>query len=72
MHSLPLIPPTLSGVREHGPALILIAPHCPVMHWLTEIYQLLLAVPWKLPLRRDPLSQVKGLVFHPHLEHLLL
>nr|XP_046244201.1 uncharacterized protein LOC124058723 [Scatophagus argus]XP_046244202.1 uncharacterized protein LOC124058723 [Scatophagus argus]XP_046244204.1 uncharacterized protein LOC124058723 [Scatophagus argus]XP_046244205.1 uncharacterized protein LOC124058723 [Scatophagus argus]XP_046244206.1 uncharacterized protein LOC124058723 [Scatophagus argus]XP_046244207.1 uncharacterized protein LOC124058723 [Scatophagus argus]XP_046244208.1 uncharacterized protein LOC124058723 [Scatophagus argus]XP_04624421 len=47
-----MIPPTLSRVREHGHALILIAPHWPVMHWLVEIYQLMCAQPC-----RDLLSQ---------------
>ncbi|XP_075307052.1 uncharacterized protein LOC142368762 [Odontesthes bonariensis] len=69
---LALIPPTLSRVREHGHALILIAPHWPAMHWLTEIYQLMCAQPWQLPLRRDLLSQGGGAVFHPHPEHLAL
>ncbi|XP_053173996.1 uncharacterized protein LOC128357652 [Scomber japonicus] len=69
---LALLPPTLSGVRDHGHALILIAPHWPAMHWLAEIYRLLCAQPWQLPLRRDLLSQGGGAVFHPHPERLAL
>ena len=69
---LALIPPTLSRVREHGHALILIAPHWPAMHWLAEIYRLLRAQPWQLPLRRDLLSQGGGTVFHPHPERMAL
>ena len=69
---LALIPPTLSRVREHGHALLLIAPHWPAMHWLAEICQLLCAQPWELPLHRDLLSQGGGAVFHPHPECLAL
>ena len=69
---LSLIPPTLNRVREQGHKLILIAPFWPAMHWLAEIYQLLCAQPWRLPLRRNLLSQADGLVFHPHPEHLAL
>ncbi|XP_059182347.1 uncharacterized protein LOC131961092 [Centropristis striata] len=69
---LALIPPTLSRVREHGHALILVAPHWPAMHWLAEIYRLLCTQPWQLPLRRDLLSQGGGMVFHPHPERLAL
>ncbi|XP_062286992.1 uncharacterized protein LOC133992289 [Scomber scombrus] len=69
---LALIPPTLSRVRDHSHALILIAPHWPAMHWLAEIYRLLCAQPWQLPLRRDLLSQGGGTVFHPHPERLAL
>ncbi|XP_029937836.1 uncharacterized protein LOC115380768 [Myripristis murdjan] len=69
---LALIPPTLSRVREQGHALILIAPHWPAMHWLAEIYQMLRAQPWQLPLRRDLLSQGGGMLFHPHPERLAL
>ncbi len=69
---LALIPPTLSRVREYGHTMILIAPHWPAMHWLAEIYRMLSAQPWQLPLRRDLLSQGRGAVFHPHPERLAL
>lgn len=52
--TLALIPPTLSGVRENGHSLILIALHWPVMHSLAE------KQPWLLPLRRDLLSHGPG------------
>ncbi len=69
---LALIPPTLARVRGHGHKLILIAPHWPALHWLAEIYQMLCAQPWQLPIRRDLLSQGRGTVFHPHPERLQL
>ncbi|XP_041860863.1 uncharacterized protein LOC121652254 [Melanotaenia boesemani] len=69
---LALIPLTLARVREYGHTLILIAPLWPAMHWLAEIYQLLRAQPWQLPLRRDLLLQGRGTVFHPHPERLAL
>ncbi|XP_038146283.1 uncharacterized protein LOC119786801 [Cyprinodon tularosa] len=69
---LALIPPTLARVRAFNHRLILIAPHWPAQHWLAEIFQLLCAQPWELPLRRDLLSQGAGTVFHPHPERLQL
>lgn len=69
---LALIPSTLARVREHGHDVILVAPHWPAMHWLGEIYQLMCAHPWQLPLRRDLLSQGAGAVFHPHPKRLAL
>ncbi|XP_038128389.1 uncharacterized protein LOC119774782 [Cyprinodon tularosa] len=69
---LALIPPTLARVRAFNHKLILIAPHWPAQHWLAEIFQMLCAQPWELPLRRDLLSQGAGTVFHPHPERLQL
>jgi len=69
---LALIPPTLARVRAFNHKQILIAPHWPAQHWLAEIFQMLCAQPWELPLRRDLLSQGAGTVFHPHLERLQL
>ncbi|XP_035006832.1 uncharacterized protein LOC118103838 [Hippoglossus stenolepis] len=67
-----LITPTLARVRERGHALILIAPRWLGKHWLAEIYQLLCAQPWPLPLRRDLLSRAHGEIFHPHPERMAL
>ncbi|XP_038139792.1 uncharacterized protein LOC119782749, partial [Cyprinodon tularosa] len=69
---LALIPPTLARVRAFNHRLILIAPHWPAQHWLAEIFQMLCAQPWELPLRRDLLSQGAGTVYHPHPERLQL
>lgn len=63
---LALVPPTLSRVRECGHMLVLIALHWPAMHWLAEIYQMLCAQPWQLPLHRDLLSQGVGVIFYQH------
>nr|XP_054606384.1 uncharacterized protein LOC129166858 [Nothobranchius furzeri] len=67
-----LIPPTLLRVRIQRHTLILVAPYWPAMHWVADIFQLLEGQPWKLPLRRDLVSQAEGSIFHPHPERLAL
>lgn len=37
---LALIPPTLARLMEHGHNVILVTLHWPAMHWLAEIYRL--------------------------------
>lgn len=69
---LELITPTLARVRERGLTLILIAPRWQGKHWLAEIFQLLYDQPWRLPLRRDLLTQACGEIFHPHPERMAL
>ena len=60
---LSLIPPTLERVRCRGLTLILIAPGWG--SWRSEISHLLYDNPWKLPLRRDLLTQAGAEIFHP-------
>nr|XP_054607225.1 uncharacterized protein LOC129167121 [Nothobranchius furzeri] len=67
-----LIPSTLLRVRTQRHTLILVAPFWPAMHWVADIFQLLEGQPWKLPLRRDLVSQAGGSIFHPHPERLAL
>lgn len=69
---LELITPTLARVRERNLTLILIAPRWQGKHWLAEIFQLLYDQPWRLPLRRDLLTQARGEIFHPHPERMAL
>ncbi|XP_047205469.1 uncharacterized protein LOC124857922 [Girardinichthys multiradiatus] len=69
---LELIIPTLARVREGKHSLILIAPCWPGKHWLAEIFQMLHGEPWRLPLRRDLLTQARGEIFHPHPERMAL
>ena len=65
---LSLISPTLQRVRSLHLSLILVAPAWG--HWRSEITPLLFAEPWKLPPRRDLLSQARGEIFHPQPRHL--
>ena len=60
---LSLIPPVLERVRTQGLSVILIAPGWG--SWRSEITPLLYDRPWKLPLRRDLLTQAGGEIFHP-------
>ncbi|XP_038147769.1 uncharacterized protein LOC119787801 [Cyprinodon tularosa] len=69
---LELITPTLARVRAGKHVLILIAPRWAGKHWLAEIFQSLYGEPWRLPLRRDLLTQARGEIFHPHPERLAL
>ncbi|XP_047660031.1 uncharacterized protein LOC113647231 [Tachysurus fulvidraco] len=61
-----LISPTLARVAVQGLSLILIAPRWPKAPWLAEIFPLLYAEPWPLPLCTDLLTQANGEIFHPH------
>ncbi|XP_027901587.1 uncharacterized protein LOC114162038 [Xiphophorus couchianus] len=63
-----IILPVLERVRRWGLSLILVAPRWPAKSWYAEIISLLVMKPWKLPARRDLLSQAGGEVFHPHPE----
>ncbi len=36
--------------------------------WVSELFQLLIAAPWLIPLRRDLLSQANGTIWHPRPE----
>ncbi|XP_061089900.1 uncharacterized protein LOC133123450 [Conger conger] len=66
-----LIPQVLTKAREKKP-LILIAPDWPHKQWMADIALLLTGVPWRLPQRRDLLSQGAGTIFHPHPSRLRL
>ncbi len=52
-----LLPQLLRRVREQWHKLILIAPLWRNQPWVSELFQLLKAAPWPIPLRRDLLSQ---------------
>ena len=60
---LSLISPVLERVRTQGLSVILIAPGWG--SWRSEITPLLYDRPWRLPLRRDLLTQAGGEIFHP-------
>ncbi len=58
----------LRRVREQRHKLILIAPLWRNQPWVSELFQLLEAAPWPIPLRRDLLSQANGTIWHPRPE----
>ncbi len=63
-----LLSQVLRRVREQRHKLILIAPLWRNQPWVSELFQLLEAVPWPIPLRRDLLSQANGTIWHPRPE----
>ncbi len=63
-----LLPQVLRRVREQRHKLILIAPLWRNQPWVSELFQLLKAAPWPIPLRRDLLSQANGMIWHPRPE----
>ncbi len=60
-----LLPQVLRRVREQRHKLILIAPLWRNQPWVSELFQLLEAAPWSIPLRWDILSQANGTLWHP-------
>ncbi|XP_061078563.1 uncharacterized protein LOC133111938 [Conger conger] len=67
-----LVPQVLAKAREERKPLILIAPDWPHKQWMADVALLLTDVPWRLPQRRDLLSQGAGTIFHPHPSRLRL
>ncbi len=63
-----LLPQVLRRVRERWHKLLLIAPLWRNQPWVSELFQLLTAAPWSIPLRQDLLSQVNGTIWHPRPE----
>ncbi|XP_037536617.1 uncharacterized protein LOC119413633 [Nematolebias whitei] len=69
---LSLIWPTLQRVLEEGHRMLLVAPYWPVRPWFPLLRSLCQGVPWCLPTRRDLLSQLGGLIWHPNPQRLRL
>ncbi len=63
-----LLPQVLRRVREQRDKLILIAPLWRNRPWVLELFQLLKAALWPIPLRRDLLSQANSTTWHPRPE----
>ncbi len=63
-----LLPQVLRRVRERWHKLLLIAPLWRNQLWVSELFQLLTADPWPIPLRQDLLSQANGTIWHPRPE----
>ena len=61
-----LLAQTLCKVREDEEQVLLVAPYWPTRTWFSELMLLVTAPPWRIPLRRDLLSQGLGTIWHPH------
>ncbi|KAI2661461.1 ORF V: Enzymatic polyprotein [Labeo rohita] len=61
-----LLAQTLCKIREDEEQVLLVAPYWPTRTWFPDLISLAAAPPWKIPLRRDLLSQGMGTIWHPH------
>ncbi len=60
-----LLAQTLCKFREDEEQVLLVAPHWPTRTWFLELICLAIAPPWRIPLRKDLLSQGLGTIRHP-------
>ncbi len=60
-----LLAQTLCKVREDEEQVLLVAPYWPTQTWFSELILLPTAPPWRIPLRKDLLSQGLGTIWHP-------
>nr|XP_055041436.1 uncharacterized protein LOC129429021 [Misgurnus anguillicaudatus] len=60
-----LIAQTLCKVRQDEESLLLVAPYWTTRNWFPELMLLATAPPWRIPLRKDLLSQGGGTLWHP-------
>ncbi len=60
-----LLAQTLCKVKEDEEQVLLVAPYWPNRTWFPELMLLATAPPWRIPLRRDLLSQRGGTLWHP-------
>ncbi len=60
-----LLAQTLCKLREDEEQVLLVAPHWPIRTWFPELISLATAPPWRIPLRKDLLSQGLGTIWHP-------
>jgi len=60
-----MVPKLLSKVQKENCVIILVAPLWPRQSWFPLLLKLLVALPLKLPLRDDLLSQNRGRDWHP-------
>ncbi len=49
----------------HEKQVLLVAPFWPTLTWFPELILLATAPPWRIPLRKDLLSQGLGTIWHP-------
>ncbi|KAJ1095605.1 hypothetical protein NDU88_000764 [Pleurodeles waltl] len=69
---IPLIPRVLRKIRQDRALVILIAPDWPRRVWYSDLLQLSMCPPLRLPFRADLLLQSQGQVLHPNLQSLHL
>lgn len=60
-----LIPKTLSHMKQFQCQIIFIAPQWPRRHWYTDLLQMLIDIPIRLPPREDLLVQPRANIYHP-------
>ncbi len=60
-----LLAQTLCKLREDEEQVLLVAPHWPTRTWFPELISLATAPPWRIPLRKDLLSQGLSTIWHP-------
>ncbi len=60
-----LLTQTLCKLREDEEQVLLVAPHWPTRTWFPELISLTTAPPWRIPLRKDLLSQGLGTIWDP-------
>ncbi len=60
-----LLAQTLCKLREDEEQVLLVAPHWPTRTWFPELISLATVPPWRIPLRKDLLSQGLGTIWHP-------
>ncbi len=60
-----LLAQTLCKLREDKEQVLLVAPHWPTRTWFPELISLVTAPPWRIPLRKDLLSQGLCTIWHP-------
>ncbi len=63
-----IFPLVLCTIRNEGASVILTAPNWPNQPWSLDLTELLVAPPYPIPIKKDLLSQVSGLVWHPNPE----
>ncbi|XP_033987890.1 uncharacterized protein LOC117483621 [Trematomus bernacchii] len=61
----PLLLQTLQRVLTQGHRLLLVAPRWPGRVWFPLLRSLCCGPPWRLPDRKDLLSQLRGQIWHP-------
>ncbi|XP_051959970.1 uncharacterized protein LOC127627568, partial [Xyrauchen texanus] len=61
-----LLAQVLCKFREDEEQVILVAPYWPTRTWFSDLTLLMTAPPWRIPLRKDLLSQGRGTLWHPH------
>ena len=69
---IPLVRLLLTRTQEDGHRVLLVAPRWPSRTWFPLLLSLVQGTPWKLPVRKDLLSQLGGHFWCPHPEYFRL